>query len=65
MTEEIINEWKKKIDEMSHIEMATLWRFAPAGHPVFDMTLPLSDYFEARFKKLGGMTSEISKQIGW
>lgn len=64
MTEQEIIEWKERIDEMSHIAMAILWRFAPAGHPVFDSTLPLFRYFDERFKKLGGMTPKISKRIG-
>jgi len=65
MTEKQINEWKKKIDSMSREEMARLWRFAPVGHPVFDGTLPLYDYFKKRFNELGGMNAEISKKIGW
>lgn len=65
MNETDIKKWKKQIDDMSRIEMARLYRFAPSGHPVFDSTLPLSDYFNARFQKLGGMSPEISKAIGW
>jgi len=42
-----------------------LMRFAPSGHPVFRNDLPLWEYFNDRFKKLGGMTTEVSKQIGW
>lgn len=65
MADEEIKEWKKKIDNMSHIEMATLHRFAPAGHAIFRDDLPLCDYFNERFQSLGGMTPEISKKIGW
>ena len=60
-----IEDWKKKIDEMNQIKLARLLRFAPAGHPVFDKTLPLFEYFDKRFKELGGMTPAISKLIGW
>jgi hypothetical protein len=27
--------------------------------------LPLFEYFNKRFKELGGFTPEISKKIGW
>ena len=65
MTDQEIKEWKNTIDNMSPVEMASLYRFAPAGHPVFRNDLPLWEYFNDRFKKLGGMTTEVSKQIGW
>lgn len=65
MTEEEIEEWKKKIDKMAQVEMAGLWRFAPPGDPLFDATTPLASYFNNRFQELGGMTPEISKIIGW
>ena len=65
MIEKEIQDWKTKIDGMGQVEMASLRRFARIGHPVFDNTLPLFEYFEARFAKLGGMTPEISKEIGW
>lgn len=65
MTDEEIKDWKENIDKMSQREMARLWRFAPSGHPVFQSDLPLSDYFDKRFKELGGFTPEISKSIGW
>lgn len=65
MTANEIKEHKKMIDQMSQEEMASLHRFAPVGHKYFDMSLPLAEYFSARFKKLGGMTPEISKGIGW
>jgi len=54
---------KKMIDGMSRYQMAYLVRFSPAGDPF--MCGDLGDYFMARFKELGGMTSEISKQLGW
>ncbi|KKN73577.1 hypothetical protein LCGC14_0398930 [marine sediment metagenome] len=64
MQEAEIQEWKKRIDVMSHEEMARLWRFAPSGHPVFKRDLPLFDYFDERFKKFGRFTPDISKKIG-
>lgn len=65
MTDQEIVEWKAEIDQMSHAELAGLQRFAPAGHPVFDSSLPLYAYFKERFDSLGGMTSEVSRRIGW
>ena len=54
-----------KINQMSQIEMASLWRFAPSGHLYFDKTKPFFKIFDKRFKKLGGFTPKISKAIGW
>jgi hypothetical protein len=55
----------RKIYALTHRGMAHKFRFAPAGHPWFDMTKPYFRHFERRFKRLGGMTPEISKSIGW
>ena len=63
MTEIDIKDHKDRIDKMDQMEMARILRFAPAGHPYFNK--PLSEYFEKRFEKLGGMTPAISKAIGW
>lgn len=65
MTPEEIEVHKNNINSMSREAMAHLWRFAPAGHPYFDSSLPLYEHFKARFDSLGGMSPEISKRIGW
>lgn len=66
MTDQEIQEAKETIDAMSREEMASLQRFAPSGHPYFDMRNgDLSNYFQAKFKEKGGMTPDISKSIGW
>jgi len=65
MTDQEIEQEKAVIDSMSQIELARLWRFAPPGHPYFNGDLPLYVYFRDRFHELGGMTPEISKEIGW
>lgn len=65
MSDEEIEKHKKNIEKMSHAEMASLWRFAPSGHPYFNGELPLFDYFNKRFKELGSMTKDVSKAIGW
>ena len=54
-----------KINQMSHVGMARLWRFAPSEHPYFDSSMPYFKIFNKRFKELGGFTPEISKAIGW
>lgn len=53
------------INSMSRTEMARLWRFAPSGHIYFDTTLPYYEIFKARFDELDGMSTSISKEIGW
>ena len=59
------NEEIEKIHQMSQLEMARLWRFAPSGHPYFDTTKPFWNVFKNRFDDLGGFTPVISKAIGW
>lgn len=53
----------EKINNMSHFEMAKLWRYSPIGHEYFDVNLPYFEVFMDRFRDFGGMTAEISKQI--
>ena len=54
----------KRINEMSHYDMCSMWRFAPAGHPYFDCTLPYAEVFKARlFVHFGGFSPEISKAL--
>ncbi len=66
MDEKEIQEWKDKIDAMSHEEMARLWRFSPAGAtPIFDNTQPIWSYFKEKWDKLGGWNPTLSKKIGW
>lgn len=62
MTPEEIKEHKANIDAMSQLAMASLYRFAPAGHPYFVTGTELCDYFVARFK---GFATGISKELGW
>jgi len=61
---ELDEQLKAEIDSLSRINMARLWRFAPAGHKYF-VRGPVFDYFKARFDKLGGFSPSISKKIGW
>lgn len=56
-------EQKQQIDNMSHIEMAKLWRFGKSGHEL--LSGDTGDYFTKVFKEKGFFTPEISKLIGW
>ena len=63
MANEIDNQLKR-IEEMSHVEMCRHYRFAPLGDIIF-CNFDLYTAFDARFRSFGGMTSAMSKQIGW
>ncbi len=65
LTEKDIEEWKAIIDGKSHIELASMWRFAKVGHPVFRTGTPVCEHFEKRYRSFGGMTPAISKELGW
>ena len=66
MDDERTEQHLQYIRTMSHLEMARLWRFAPSGHPYFNTDFAvLTNEFAKRWELLGGMTSEISKLIGW
>ena len=53
---------RARIDAMTRTEMASLWWFAPAGDPLF--AGETGEYFQKRFKELGGFSPQISKDIG-
>lgn len=55
----------EKINQLTHEEMARLWRFSPSGHPYFVMGSPLWEAFEKRWKEFGGMNPTLSKKLGW
>lgn len=57
------DEQKKIIDSMTQLQLCRKWRFALAGDPLFQGDT--GDYFAKRLKEMGGMTPEISKEIGW
>ena len=57
---------KQKIDELSHTEMCSMWRFGTAPKIWRDNSTELAQYFSDRlFVHYGGFTPEISKSIGW
>lgn len=52
------------VDKMSHLKLCQLWRFAPIGF--WQQDDPVSDHAKNRlFNDLGGITTEISKALGW
>lgn len=53
-----------EVDKLTQKEMCELVRFAPSGHKYFTDSA-LSEYFMAEFKKKGGFTPALSKEIGW
>jgi hypothetical protein len=59
-----IDKWKAKIGAMGHAELARLYRFAPSGHLAFSES-EIYTYFRDRFKSFDGMTTAVSKLIGW
>ena len=59
---ELTDELKARIDRLSHFEMARAHRFDPIGSPIHQGAA--GEYFQKRFKSLGGMTPAISKSIG-
>ena len=65
LTDREIERWKSRLLRMDRLPMARLYRFAPVGHPVFRRDMTLNTIFNQRFKQLGGMSSEVSQQIGW
>ena len=56
-------EQKQEIDSMSQYELCKKWRFAPVGDPLLQGDT--GNYFAQVMKDKGGMTSEISKSLGW
>ena len=54
-----------KINSLSRIEMAFLWRFASLGHLYFRADKPYYEIFKKRFDELGGFNPTLSKAIGW
>ncbi len=54
---------KKKIDDMTQMEMARKWRFAPSGDPLFSGEV--GEYFTKVFKEKGFFTPAMSKALGW
>lgn len=61
-----VAEMKAVIDEMDHLQMATLYRNSPAGHPYFSSeNMEVYQHFMTRFNNFGGFTPKISKTVGW
>lgn len=62
----IDDEWIEYINTLDHFRMGHLYRFLPAGVPFFNTDYPtITDAFQKRWKGYGGMTTELSKKVGW
>jgi len=64
MNSKMYDEEKRKINKLSHYSLGHIYRFAPSEHPYMQHK-DLFNYFMERFQELGGMTPELSKQLGW
>jgi hypothetical protein len=64
MTPDNINREKARLSAMSQFDLAYLWRFSPAGTSCFSVP-EIYEHFKKVFAEKGGMTPEISKDIGW
>jgi len=54
----------ERIKTLTQLECALFQKFAPSGHPYFRSDLPdIHRAFLERFKEVGGMTPEISKEV--
>lgn len=62
-SEDEIKMWEERLPNLTHFEMARLYRYAPMGHPLFNTSLGMYPRFEKKFAEYGGMTSSISKEI--
>lgn len=55
---------KEEIDNMSHEEMARLWRFGDSSNQYLQGNT--GDYFKHRlYNHFGGFNPTLSKKIGW
>lgn len=65
MTPEEIEKALKYINNMTHYELARLWRFGSSDH-LYLKTPELFEVVKNRlFNEYGGMTPTISKLVGW
>jgi len=64
----IAEEMKKEIDRMNYEDMLRLWRFAPAGDPMFKGEV--GEYYRETMKRkksalAAGDRVRASKSVGW
>lgn len=61
---EEVEQLKKEIDNMTHEEMAKLWRFGDSSNKFLQGEV--GKYFSDRlFNHFGGFNPLLSKKIGW
>ena len=64
MEESKVDILKEKINNMSHYELAQLWRHGSSDNELFHGEV--GSYFKERlFEHFGGFKSSLSKKIGW
>lgn len=62
--EDEVEDLKFEIDNMSHEEMASLWRFGDSSNKYLQGEV--GEYFKDRlFNHFGGFNPSLSKRIGW
>jgi hypothetical protein len=49
---------------MNQYQLGYTYRFSTPGHPYFIIP-EITKHFMDRFTTLGGMTPELSKELGW
>jgi hypothetical protein len=54
---------KNQIDNMSHLDMCRIWRFAKSDDPC--LAGIAGDYLSRRIQTLGGVTRAINRQMEW
>jgi hypothetical protein len=53
------------VEAASRVQLARWWRFLRSAHADNEQEQAVQKRYQERFDELGGMTPEISKQIGW
>ena len=57
-------EQRTQIDQMSHVELARLWRHGRSDNPLLQKEAGCR-VRDRLFTELGGFTPAVSKAIGW
>jgi hypothetical protein len=54
-----------RISNMSHYDLAKLWRFGGSDHPYIQDPALFEAVKDRLYNHFGGITPSISKQVGW
>lgn len=56
----------KEVEEADHFQICKWYRFLPSpGAGAFEREQAILNKIDEKFRRAGGMTPEISKQLGW